>query len=769
MNKAGAGDRMIAFMSILLWMVIGAAVAFAMSALLRARESSGGRGRRVMSGIIDSGVANHGSDTLIDSMLDGFLVMNEEGAIIEVNDALCRMTEFPKEDLVGTVPPHPFCSLEDRTDLDAWFDGVFSGDLCSAELTIMKKNGERFPVIASPSSIRDKKGSITYFATIKDIRERKNAEELVKQSEERFRTIFEHAPVMIDAFDEDGHCTLWNRGCEKMLGWTADEMKESDDPLLLVYPDPEKRAEVLRTIQKTDGVFREFEVTAKDGSVRYQLWANFKLPDGSLICTGYDVSKSKSIEEHLRQSEEKYSNLFNFSHDGVIVQGLNGDIIDANQKILDQFGYSRDEILKLNVDDVTPPDKRDLMLWALARIKEQGFASFETNLKKKNGDVFPAEVSGSLVQYAGKRIIQGIIRDITERKLAERALRERDTRLQLLMEQTPAVLWTTDRELRFTSSVGAGLRALGLSPHRVVGMTLQEYFQTEDPNFEPIRMHRRVLEGESVTYESVWQDSVFESHAEPLRDEKGNIIGCIGIALDVTQRKTAERELKRSQEQLRALTGRLQTIREEESMSIAREIHDELGQSLTVLKMDLSWIRRRMARAGERETNSEIKARLKSMSRDVDETVHAVRRISTQLRPVVLDDFGLIGALEWQAREFEQRTGITCDITQGVKEYDLDPDRSTAVFRIFQEILTNVARHSGADRVVIGLSERNGALLMDVLDNGRGINETTVKGSRALGILGMKERAQACGGEVLIRREDDAGTRVMVTIPINQG
>lgn len=228
-------------------------------------------------------------------------------------------------------------------------------------------------------------------------------------------------------------------------------------------------------------------------------------------------------------------------------------------------------------------------------------------------------------------------------------------------------------------------------------------------------------------------------------------------------RTRAEEERERSLRQLRALSARLQAVREEERIQIAREVHDELGQALTGLKMDLSWLARRLP-----QDQQPLLQRAHSMLGLVDSTIHTVREISTRLRPGVLDHLGLAAAIEWQVQDFEARTGIRCRFTSGLEEIPLDRDRSTAMFRILQETLTNVTRHAGATSVAIRLEEIAGSAILEVQDNGRGITESEVSDRKSLGLLGIRERTLVLGGGVQISGIQGKGTTVRVRIPIGE-
>jgi signal transduction histidine kinase len=230
------------------------------------------------------------------------------------------------------------------------------------------------------------------------------------------------------------------------------------------------------------------------------------------------------------------------------------------------------------------------------------------------------------------------------------------------------------------------------------------------------------------------------------------------------QHRRAEEQLRESHEQLRALSVYLQRVREEERTRIAREVHDELGQALTSCKLDLSWLAGKLPR--------ELKPlveKIRELSSHIDSTIQTVRRISSELRPAVLDHLGLVATLEWQANEFQNRTGIKCEIRSGLGDRLLEQNLSTTLFRIFQETMTNVIRHAGATQVEVNLKESDGRITMEIKDNGRGITRGDISNPRSMGLLGMRERAALLGGIFRIGRLGrDSGTRVKVSIPIEQ-
>ena len=235
-------------------------------------------------------------------------------------------------------------------------------------------------------------------------------------------------------------------------------------------------------------------------------------------------------------------------------------------------------------------------------------------------------------------------------------------------------------------------------------------------------------------------------------------------AQDRAEHRKAEEQLRRSHAQLRALSVYLQTVREEERTRIAREVHDELGQALTSCKLDLSWLAGRL-----HQHDKPLIEKTKALIAHIDTTIQTVRRISSELRPGVLDHLGLAAALEWQANEFQNRTGIKCELHADLVETALDQDVNTTLFRIFQETLTNVIRHAGATQVTVYLKESGRCVNLDVKDNGRGIARTEITNTKSMGLLGMRERAALLGGIFKIGRLGrNKGTRVSVSIPLRK-
>jgi PAS domain S-box-containing protein len=323
-----------------------------------------------------------------------------------------------------------------------------------------------------------------------------------------------------------------------------------------------------------------------------------------------------------------------------------------------------------------------------------------------------------------------------------------------------------DREFRYRVWNRFMEELTGMPAAQVLGKNALVLFpHLREQNVEPLL--RRALAGETVhsddvpyrvpgTGKSGWVSGTYSPHFSA----DGEIVGVVGIVHEISKRKKGEAALQSSLEQLRALAGRLQSIREEERKRAAREIHDQLGQALTAIKLELSSFVREL---GYDPYQPPLRA--SSILKLVDETIHAVRRISTELRPAILDDLGLVATVEWVGEEFEARTGTRCRLDLPQEDIAIDPERASAIFRILQETLTNVTRHADASEVHVRLAKEDGDLTLEVHDNGKGIPEDKLSNGKSLGILGMRERALLLGGDLMITGVPGEGTTVRVRIP----
>jgi PAS domain S-box-containing protein len=277
---------------------------------------------------------------------------------------------------------------------------------------------------------------------------------------------------------------------------------------------------------------------------------------------------------------------------------------------------------------------------------------------------------------------------------------------------------------------------------------------------EPYSFYYRVVRPDG-------SERTVHSQGHVLCDEDGEPIRVFGATQDVTSLKRAEDKLKATTEQLRALSARLQSAREEEGIRIAREIHDELGSALTSLRWDLERIEKLCSESGTAPQIQAVKEKIAAMVEVTDTTLHMVRRIASELRPTALDDFGLVVGIRWQARQFQTRTGLIVHCHTPVDAVELNQEHSTALFRIFQEALTNILRHAKATRIDVSMVEEAGALVLTIKDNGRGITEDEKSGQLSIGLLGMRERAHLIGAGIDITGVEGEGTTVTIRLTAN--
>jgi len=340
-----------------------------------------------------------------------------------------------------------------------------------------------------------------------------------------------------------------------------------------------------------------------------------------------------------------------------------------------------------------------------------------------------------------------------DRILLERQLAEREATLRALLHQLPAIVWTTDANLVFTNVLGGAIDDM---PLRVANVGVAA--EATDMSPAGLAAMKAALRGEPQLYTFSSGELRFDVRVAPIHAEDGSIRGVLAIAFDVTDRIRAEAEARASREELRQMAALMNMREEEQRRMFARDIHDEMGQRLTALRLELGLL--------ARESGAAAQGRIESMSLLIREAADTVRRVAADLRPPMLDDFGFRATLENEADSFTRRTGIATTLSFPKDDPPLDHHLMTALYRIVQESLTNVARHSGARRASVAVRLHEDGVELEIADDGRGITAAEASSPASIGLAGIRERVYALGGEVAIGAEPGSGTTVRAHIPL---
>lgn len=448
-------------------------------------------------------------------------------------------------------------------------------------------------------------------------------------------------------------------------------------------------------------------------------------------------------------------------------------ITDANQAAVDVYNAASKNDLSCGFSSVFTNESYDAFKKLLVALLE-GETRLHANTinKSLNGELKQVSLTwylSSADRENWRRIICSV-EDITAQKQAVEKLNEQLLFFQTLIDTVPTPIFYKDTEHRYLGCNKAFEIYSKKKRQDVVGKTVFDLLA----DAHKARIHH-LADGELLLHPG---KRLYESSIEHGNGKKstninrkatfvrpdGTSAGIVGVILDITEQKIAEDRLRKSQEELRNLSRRLQYVREEERKAISREIHDQLGQTLTVMQMELALLMKKVP-----ATQKGLIEGTKQLKKRVREAIEIVRSISARTRPEMLDDLGLAAAIEWQVGEFQKLTGLTCVVSIDQTEKEIEANLSTALFRILQEALTNVWRHAHATHVHVLLRLEEVALVLEVHDNGKGITEKQANDSTSTGLIGMRERVYSWAGEVTIEGVPNGGTTVRVAIPLKTG
>jgi PAS domain S-box-containing protein len=495
---------------------------------------------------------------------------------------------------------------------------------------------------------------------------------------------------------------------------------------------------------------------------------------GGLSVFTRDISVRMKAQDDLKASEQKYRFLFENNPLPIWMLSMpDRNFIAVNNAAVEHYGYSKEEFLSMNAKDMRPAEDVNRFLEQLKELKPGIYNAGIWRHLKKDGTIIQVEIYAHNTQYEGKLARLVLANDVTERIKAEEALRQSEEINRLIMSSSLNAIVCMDIHGNIIFWNPQAEKVFGWEKEEIIGRPMADaivpvaYREQHKKGLENYLktghgpLLNKLLEITAINKEGV--EFPVELAIIPVK-ENGIEFFCSFIQ-DITERKKSEEKLKQSHEQLRQLASHLQDVREEEQKRIAREVHDELGQQITGLKMDVAWIWKKMA--GIKEGVS-IQERLKEMTTLLDSAVKTIRKIASELRPSILDDMGLIAAMEWQTLEFQKRFSIPVAFKSAVRQLELDPTVATNLFRLYQESLTNIARHAEAKNVYTELEVNKKQITLSVTDDGKGFQVEESDDKKTLGLLGMKERVWMMNGELEIKSKPGSGTTVTIKVPIQE-
>lgn len=475
------------------------------------------------------------------------------------------------------------------------------------------------------------------------------------------------------------------------------------------------------------------------------------------------LTRRKPLEDKLYKNvEEEIKTILRTTIDGFYLVDIEGRILDTNDSYCTMIGYSREELIGMRIKEIEAVDTEEVINKRIQQILETGYARFETRHRRKDGRVIAVEASVNYLTDEQPKLFC-FMRDISDRKEAEETLRLEKDNFRHSLDDSPL-------GIRIVSQQGKTI---------YVNQTLLDFY-----GFDSLEELQKVPLENRYTHESFveaqerktarvngtftatnYNVSILAKNGE-IRHLKGYSKKVLWDGIwqfqiiyeDITEIKKREFELESSREQLEQLNLYLQRVREEERKRISRELHDELGQALTAIKIDLGILKNNII------NQNNILPNIDKISSLLNDSIITVQRLTSELRPHILDDLGLVPAIEWYTGEYIKRTGISINLDID-KSISLPTEIELVIFRILQESLTNIARHSKAGTAEIFFYRQKSDVLLEIKDDGIGISAVDRKSPKSLGLFNMNERAREIGGTFVIESRKKRGTRICLTVP----
>jgi PAS domain S-box-containing protein len=726
--------------------------------------------------------------TLFETMTQGVVYQNAEGHIISANRAAERLLGLTLAQMLGRTSTDPRWKAihEDGSDFPGdthpAMIALKTGKEVSHVMGVFRPGANEYIWInihAVPQFRPGETKPYQVYTTFDGITERKRAEAALRQANAYNRSLIEASLDPLVTIAPDGKITDVNNATEKVTGRSRRQLIGTD--FSDYFTDPGKARTGYKQVFR-EGLVQDYEleIRHRDGQVTPVLYnaSVYRDEAGDVIgvfAAARDIAGRKRAEEErltylrlLEQSEQKYRSRFEESFDGLFITSPEGKILDMNRKGIALFGYkTKEEVCSLDLEkDVyaDPLDRKRI----LARVGAEGSSEYEVVVKKKNGERMLTHCSltaerdeqGVIISY------RGIIRDITETKRAEEALRESEERFRSLVENATVGIYRTTPDGHILMANPALVRMLEFDSFEELAARNLECGGFE-PSY-PRRVFRERIEreGQVVGLEAAWirrDGSVIfvRESGRAVRADDGRVLYYDGIVEDITTRRHAE-------EAMRRLSGRLLRLQDEERRRIARELHETAAQSLAGLAINLNMVKDSAAHLSPRAS-----ACLVESLELAEQCSREIRTLSYLLHPPLVDEAGLAPALRWYTAGFAQRSGIAVHVDVSLELGRLPSEVELALYRIVQEALTNIHRHSGSKTARICLERWPNGIVLTVADEGHGFPSAAlgIAGPEStdigVGIPGMRERLRQLGGRLHIQT-GSRGTTLRAILPFGE-
>ncbi|HMK03926.1 MAG TPA: PAS domain S-box protein [Ferruginibacter sp.] len=714
--------------------------------------------------------------TLTSTAPVGIFETDEKGQTTYVNETWLEYTGLSFEEAMGDAWMsliHP----EDRDmEVNTWYSKTERAEMSHSEYRIIDKNGRLRWINGKAVPVISKAGRITgYIGTITDVTERKLAMESLRQSEET-----------LNRAQRISKTGSWEINASTLeLTWSKEQYRIfelEDEPVENLYEaykrkyhpgDIPKLEAIRKAIEKAEDFTHEYRIICNDGSIKYIFGIGEVVLDAEGKVTGVkgtcqDITEYKKIENEILESHQRMDTLIN-TIDGIVweADAVSFKFTFVSKKAEQILGFPVEQwIAEQNfwANHMHPDDRGWAVEYCLRATREKRKHDFEYRMIARDGSVLWLRDIVTVITENDQPVqLRGIMVNITERRKAEEAISYNAS----LLENVSDAILSLDAERRIISWNKASELMYGYTKEEVLGRRIPEIVVFEFPGTNNEAVFKEVLE------KGNWKGEIYFIHPKNgkqlfvlgninlLRNREGKITGFIATSKDITDRKMVENALNERTEQLRELSTHLQEVREEERTNIAREIHDELGQQLTGLKMDITWLKKRV-----KTEDPLIKNKFTESIKLIDASVKTIRRIVTELRPSIIDDLGLNAALEWHVVDFGKKLGIVIQYVNDFDDEHIKPAISIGLFRILQESLTNIAKHAKAKNVTINIGQVRDSIQLCVQDDGVGFDAGVKQIDKTFGLLGIKERANKMNGDCFIDSSPGAGTKIQVRIPL---